>query len=204
MTQPTDGADARPYADLARELVTMMPAADQREADQLLEKEIFPNLLGDRSRPRVPGERAVHDLKETLLAVPPEERIPVLRKTAKQAEMGEQRATALSLAIARYGKEHAEAASQANEWGDPLMPRIARLSVQQISDEATRRLAQLKQWRKAVESEYPDVWDRGRVAYLQTELTLQSARTGHYETAAGGLVDFLREVGAEVDELDEF
>ncbi len=119
------------------------------------------------------------------------------------AEMREQSRGAVSLAIARYAQEHPEAREAAEAWADPAVATFLKMSVNEISGEAARRLDQLAKWEERARKEFPQVWEQDRVNVLQAELSLQSARTGHYETAAGGLHDFLFDVGAQVEELDE-
>ena len=126
-----------------------------------------------------------------------------MNQTEAHAEIREQSRSAVSLAIARYAKEHPEARAAAEAWADPAVAKYLQLSADEISAEAARRLGQLAEWTQRVQREVPEAWEQDRVSSLQAELSLQSARTGHFETAAGGLHDFLVDVGAEVDELNE-
>jgi hypothetical protein len=126
-----------------------------------------------------------------------------MTEATAHAEMRQHASSGVSLAIARYAKEHAEARKEADAWADPTVKKFMRMSVDEISAEASRRLDQLEAWRERAQREFPEVWEQDRVAYLQTQLSLQSAKTGHFETATGGLHDFLVSVGAPVDELDE-
>lgn len=77
------------------------------------------------------------------------------------------------------------------------------MSVEEIESEASRRLELLARWETETRRHHPEVWESDRVRSLQAELSLQSAKTGHFGTAAGGLHDFLQDVGADVQELDE-
>lgn len=122
---------------------------------------------------------------------------------AAHAAMREQSAHAVSLAIARYAKDHPEAREQAANWADPAIRRFLTMSVEEIANEASRRLDWLAQWEADTRQNHPEVWESDRVRSLQAELSLQSAKTGHFGTAAGGLYDFLQDVGADVQELDE-
>jgi hypothetical protein len=126
-----------------------------------------------------------------------------MNRTDVHAEMRDQSRSAVSLAIARYAQEHPEAREAANAWADPAVATFLKLSAKEISTEASRRLGQLAEWTQRAQRDFPDVWEQDRVTSLQTELSLQSARTGNFQTAAGGLHDFLVDVGAKVDELNE-
>ena len=123
--------------------------------------------------------------------------------SAAHRDIREQSANAVSLAIARYAKEHPEARDQAENWADPAIKQFLAMSVQEIASEASRRLDRLAKWEAATRQNHPEVWESDRVRSLQAELSLQSAKTGHFGTAAGGLYDFLHDVGANVQELDE-
>jgi hypothetical protein len=192
----------RSYEALADLLASAVPASSRTEARELLTSQLLPNLIGDLADPRVPPKAAYQQIGSLLSKTPPEERLAALRRAAAHAEMREQSMSAVSLAIARYAKEHPAARAQAEAWADPAMPAFQAMSIEQISQEAARRLAQLSRWQQRARQN-PELWEPDRVSYLQTELSLQSARTGNYGTAAGGLYDFLGSVGATVDELDE-
>lgn len=125
-----------------------------------------------------------------------------MNQAETHAEMREQSSSAVSLAIARYAREHPEALEAAEAWGDPAIAKFLKLSVAEISAEASRRLDQLERWEQRAKQDFPDVWEQDRVNVVQTELSLRSAKTGHFGTAMGGLHDFLRDVGAPAQELD--
>jgi hypothetical protein len=102
-----------------------------------------------------------------------------------------------ALAVARYLTDHPGAAAQA--WRDDAVERWLREPAAAIAAEADRGLAALEAWRE----DSPEEWESGRVDYLQAQLNFQSARSGSFATASGALVDFLVEMGEDVDVLDE-
>jgi hypothetical protein len=108
---------------------------------------------------------------------------------------------ALALAVARYLRDHPEAADRASNWLNSEVETWRGVSSADIEAEATARLDELERWREAVKSQ-SEAWEADRVTYVHAKLTLQSARSGSFETAAGSLLDFLRDVGANAEELD--
>lgn len=109
---------------------------------------------------------------------------------------------ALSLAVARYLAEDPNAASRAHVWLDEAADTWRRRPVEEIAAEATRRLEQLETWAERVQDARPELWTTRRTEYAHAKLTLQSARSGSFRTAAGPLGDFLADVGTAGEELD--
>ena len=87
---------------------------------------------------------------------------------------------ALALAIAHYLAHHPEAVERAGTWIDAPAARWRQRSVVEIQAEAARLLDQLEAWRVETETSLPDVWRAGRPEYINTKLTLQSARSGSF------------------------
>ena len=97
----------------------------------------------------------------------------------------------LSLAVARYLKDHPDAVEKAGAWLDDEAREWMARPVDAIRAEATRGLEALEEG------------EMDRVELLQAQLNFQSARSGSFATASGSLVDFLTDMGEEVDVLDE-
>jgi hypothetical protein len=108
----------------------------------------------------------------------------------------------LGLAIARYMRDHPQTAAAPSAWQTPDIQQWRALSEPEIAARASDKLAELERWKDRVQAEDQQAWNVDRVRYLHAKLALQSARSGSFETAAGALHDFLREVGANANELD--
>jgi hypothetical protein len=119
------------------------------------------------------------------------------------SEIDEQLTASLSLAVARYLSDHPEAAPRAGAWLDADVERRRAEPLEELEEEAGERLDALEDWKEQAREDDPEAWETGRVAYLQAQLNLQSARSGSFATASGSLADFLRSVGETVDVLDE-
>jgi hypothetical protein len=119
------------------------------------------------------------------------------------SEIQEQLAASLALAVARYLKDHPDAVSDAGVWVDDEVEAWMAQPVDALQDEATERLEALEDWKERAQDEDAAAWETGRVDYLQTQLNLQSSRSGSFATASGSLADFLMSVREEVDVLDE-
>jgi len=119
------------------------------------------------------------------------------------SELQGQFAASLSLAVARYLKDHPAAVPEAGVWLDGDVEGWMAQSVEALAEEATERLDALEAWKERVNDEDTAAWETGRVDYLQAQLNLQSTRSGSFATASGSLADFLTSVGEEVAVLDE-
>ena len=119
-----------------------------------------------------------------------------------EAELDELKSTALSLGVARYVAEDPNAASRAGIWLDETVERWSGMPVADIAVEASRRLDELEAWAGRVQEERPELWATRRTDYAHAKLTLQSARSGSFQTAAGPFADFLSDMGTPSDELD--
>src|SRR6266542_597432 len=99
------------------------------------------------------------------------------------ATIGDLAQQALALAIARYLHDHPEAVGTAATWMSSDVDAWRKRSTADIAQHAS-------------DQSDSDAWNADRVNYVHAKLTLQSARSGSFQTAAGSLFDFLREVGA--------
>jgi hypothetical protein len=122
--------------------------------------------------------------------------------TPPEAQIDALRSAALSLAVARYLAEDPNAAPRAGIWLDEPAEAWRRRPVEEIAAEASRRLDELEAWAERVQDEQPELWTTRRTEYAQAKLTLQSARSGSFQTAAGPLADFLADMGTAGSELD--
>jgi hypothetical protein len=119
-----------------------------------------------------------------------------------EAEIDALRSAALSLAVARYLAEDPNAAPRAGIWLDEQAAEWSRRPAADIAAEATRQLDALESWAERVQEERPELWTTRRTEYAHAKLTLQSARSGSFQTAAGPLADFLADMGTSGSELD--
>ena len=109
----------------------------------------------------------------------------------------------VSLAVARYLKDHPDAVQKAGAWLDDEAGEWMARPVDEIGAEATEGLKALEEWAEEVRADAPEQWEEGRVDYLQAQLNFQSARSGSFATSAGSLTDFLVDMGEDVEVLDE-
>ena len=107
----------------------------------------------------------------------------------------------LTLGVARYLKEHPEAEARGSSWRNADVDRWLARSSDEIADEARRRLEELDRLRERA-AEDAAGWESARIDYLNARLNLENVASGAFLGAAGGLHDFLRDVGAEVSSFD--
>jgi hypothetical protein len=192
----------------AGELVTLLaravPEGDRRAATGLLTDIVSAKLAGiaTHPRPRRLAEVAYEEVAETLRAVHPEDRLVALQRAALQSRAEELGRGALSLAVARYLKDHPDAEKGVEDWLDESVESWRRKSVSEMQAEATRRLDNLEKWAKQAQQDGPTTWEQERITYAHAKLALQSARSGAFGTAAGSLNDFLKAAGARPQSLD--
>jgi hypothetical protein len=114
-------------------------------------------------------------------------------------------AGSLSLAVARYLHDAPEARDRPNPvWLDAEVERWSARPAEELAAEAEHRLEVLDEWEREAPAADPELWEERRIDALHARTNLQSAASGSFGTAAGALVDFLREVGAEPDALGFF
>jgi hypothetical protein len=185
-------------------LARAVPEASRREASALL-TEIFSAKLASiatHPRPRRLAEVAYEELAETLRGAHPEDRLAALQRVALQGQPEELGRDGLTLAVARYLKDHSDAEARVEDWLDESVENWRKKPVSEIQAEATRKLDQLESWAKQAQQEDPETWERERITYAHAKLALQSARSGAFGTAAGSLQDFLTAAGAPAQRLD--
>jgi hypothetical protein len=108
---------------------------------------------------------------------------------------------ALALAIARYVSAHRSAAGLAHKWLDEDERLLLDTSADALESAADEALSSLDDWEVSARADR-EKWETVRVPAVLTRLTLQSARSGSFETAAGPLADFLRDAGEKPQTLD--
>ena len=108
---------------------------------------------------------------------------------------------ALALAIARYVNTHPSANQQAQGWLDDDERSLLTDSAAELEAKASDELDSLERWVTHAREDR-EQWETVRVSAVQARLTLQSARTGSFESATGPLADFLRDVGETPQALD--
>ena len=200
-----DQADTMSYQDLADHVAAALPEADRAEGARILAEEILPReLVGLPYHPKPArlAEVVGTKLSEELAAAPESERLDTLRMAASRALVKEAQITSLKLAVARFLLDNPGKAEAAGMWADGMVAKWQELGVGGIALEASDRLDTLESWRVSAQSQHPDVWASYRTQYNHSKLNLQSARSGSFDTAAGSLGDFLREVGAPAEVLN--
>src|SRR5437763_1934932 len=103
----------------------------------------------------------------------------------------------LTLGVARYLAEH-PGTTVGESWMTPEVERWRSRPVEEIAGEARRLLDELQRLR----SEAGEDWEPVRVDALNAQMNLMSVENGTFRGAAGGLYDFLREAGADVQSFD--
>jgi hypothetical protein len=178
---------------LAGRLVRALPDAD-REAGRRLAERIF---AGKNSRSA--AQSAYSEAAEALEGAAPPARLDQLKALAAVAGIRAAARDALRLGVARYLTDH-PGVEAGEPWVRDEVVAWRDRGAEAIAAEAERRLAELEDWRRAAER--TSVWQTRSVEYNHARMTLQSARTGSFGSAAGPFVDFLRDVGEPVDELE--
>lgn len=140
-------------------------------------------------------------LAQDIREVEPEERLRMVKQAAQKAELIELTSEALTLGVARYLRDHPDAAERAEDWIDGAVERWRNRPTDEIKAEATRRLDELEAWKEAASRDFPALWETGRTDYIQAKFALQSARSGAFGSSFGNLGSFLRTVGASSNRL---
>jgi hypothetical protein len=197
------GAEPLPLHELAALLAASLPIADRAKGERLLTQEILPlDLAGLAShpRPRRLQEVVFDRLTATLAGQAPERRLNALRTALLSARLGDLGRQALTLAVARYLRDHPEAHGGGRT--DAAVTRWLAAPPTALETEASRLIDDLKQLGEELQKEHPDLWEDHRLGVVQAELELSSARTGSFEAATGSLADFLTAAGARFRKLE--
>lgn len=190
------------YINMANSLVKMLPESERTEARQLLVEQIFPkNLIGLSEHPKPCDlvEYVYEELAESLSESPKNQRLEALFAASCEAEIYEQSISSLSMAIARYAKQHPDVADEAREWLDPTNQLLLSISILELQCEASKRLEQLNRWQKWAKADHRTIWQAYRLKFIHSRFNLKSVKSGCFSTAMGSLADFLDSVGAEFD-----
>jgi len=176
------------------------PADARGRAAAMLRDQILPwrlRSLATHPRPRRLAEVVYEDVTERLRAVPAAGRLVALEAVAFETAAERQVGEATSLAVARYLIDHPKACG-----GEPWRTDAARwlsLTAAQREAEAGVRRTELD----ALVTAAPPACSRAiRQKVIHARMALGSARSGSFATAAGMLLDFLRSVGEQPQELD--
>lgn len=191
--------------EMADLLSESLPEAERAEGRALLMERILPaklSGLAEHPKPRRLAEVVYEDLADELREADAGMRLAVLRAAALRAEVEALAADSLSLAIARYLIDNAEAIRTAADWKTATVERWMKKPFNEIQDEATKRLARLDELEQQIKSEHPDIWESLRIEFVHTKFNLQSARSGSFRTASGSLYSFLSALGVAVDNFD--
>jgi len=86
-------------------------------------------------------------------------------------------------------------------WLDDDERSLLTDSAAELEAKASDELDSLERWVTHAREDR-EQWETVRVSAVQARLTLQSARTGSFESATGPLADFLRDVGETPQALD--
>jgi hypothetical protein len=189
---------------LADYLTPALPAADRAEARRLLVQEIFPwQLRGLADHPRkLELARGVYEGVATEIgAVGPTDRLAALHGLARRAAVQSAVEEAMTLAIARYLLDHPGVAGRVARWVDAGVKRRIAAG----HDALRAEVAQMRQRVDALAHEIaadPRLAEAHRLDLLHIRMSLGSAESGSFDTAAGPMLDFLREAGATPASLD--
>ena len=190
------------YINMANSLVKALPESERAQARLLLVEQIFPkNLMGLSEHPK-PCHLVQHVYEELALSLaesPKNKRLEALFAASCEAEIYEQSISSLSMAIARYTKQHPDVADEAREWLDPTNERWLSISIPELQCEASKRLEQLNRWQKWAKADHRPIWQAYRLKFIHSRFNLKSVKSGCFSTAMGSLADFLDSVGAKFD-----
>ena len=156
--------------------------------------------MATHPRARRVAEVGYDEVAETLREAHPEDRLEALQRSALASRAQQFGRSALSLAVARYLKDHPAAEQHVEDWLDDSVDLWRTKSVSEIRTEATRLLDSLESWQ--AQQQDPQIWEEQCITYAHAKLALQSARSGAFGTAAGSLRDFLTAAGARPQSLD--
>jgi hypothetical protein len=191
--------------EMADLLSQSLPQSQRAEGRALLLERILSSRLSglaEHPKPRRLAEIVYEGLADELREADEKERLAVLRAVALRAEAEALAADALSLAIARYLKDHPEAADAAADWKTATVERCREKPLKELQEAATKRLARLDELEAQIEAGQPGLWELLRLAFLHARMNLQSARSGSFGTASGSLYSFLSKLGVPVDNFD--
>jgi hypothetical protein len=108
----------------------------------------------------------------------------------------------LALAIARYLHDHPDAPDAARTWLEGDQTALVDLDSPSIFAAASEGLERLEVLKTDVLAYGGDLAEELRVELAHSQLGLQSARSGSFETAVGSLRDFLIDAGATPRDFD--
>lgn len=191
--------------EMADLLSQSLPLSQRAEGRAILLERILPSKLSELAehpKPRRLVEIVYEDLADELREADEGVRLAVIRAAALSAEADALAADSLSLAIARYLKDHPEAAHAAAGWKTATVQRWMEKPLYELQDAATKRLARLEELEVQIKSEHLGIWESLRLAFLHARLNLQSSRSGSFGTASGSLYSFLFALGVPVDNFD--
>ena len=196
------------FSDMAQLLVKGLPAHDREEGYTLLITQILPKKLGKPATHLDPSDYAeaiYESLAATLERSRSHQRLRALRAVLCYEEIRQLEHDSITMAVARYIKDHPEVTQIALNWlGGRDASKWLAMPKAELAVEAQQRLEQLKRWDKFAQKNHPDVWDNYRIRSLHIQLGFGAAKTGLFQTAMGSLAYFLYAVGADYDELRLF
>jgi hypothetical protein len=167
--------------------------------EALTKKFIF---LQDHFEPQKLPAVVYEDTAPFLKYYPPDGRLQGAHWLAFEAHIAELHRVAMSLALARYLREHpkAKAHPAIAEWLEGFhIEQWDALSIPEIAAEATRRRQELDRLDQRARGIDVDAWAQLEDDQWEVEMTLDSARTGQYGDAMGSLYSFLHDIGARVN-----
>lgn len=203
-----------PYGDqtpsleeMAGLLVEALPEQDRDKGRRVLLDKVFPRSLAHLSAfpdPRYLAEWVYEEIADELEGAEPEERLDTLNAFACGAEVRHLDRESLSMAIARYLKDHPADLNTTSVWVDPTVRDWLVKPLKEISAGAADRLKKLETWALQAQIDFPDVWKMCRLKYQRVHMALTSARTGDFQSASGNLYDFLCDLGFEPELAEAF
>jgi len=195
-------------SEMAQLLVIDVPVYDRYQAYTLLTTQILPQKLCTLPTHPEPSRlvKAIYEsLADTLQQARPNQRLHALRAVLCDEEIRQLSRESITMAVARYIKDHPDVTEIALNWLDGRdASKWLAMSKAELEAEASQRLEQLERWEKFAQKYHPDVWENYRIRSLHIELSFGAAYSGIFRTAMGSLAYFLDAVGADYDELRLF
>ena len=194
--------------EMADFLISALPEPDRKAASQLLVQQILPVKLAgidDHPRPQRLTVVVYKELARILAGRPANMRLHALKVVAVDAELQRLSRDALNLSIARFLSSHAGTldAEKLERWLTQPVQELRALSGQELTLQADALARALASWKQSVTRDFPTEWAKHRESYGQTQSAIDAAKSGSFDTASGGLLEFLRDAGQEPDSMAE-
>lgn len=191
--------DVPTAAQIADAIATGFPAEQRARATEMLGPIVLWQFRSAATfpKPRRLAEVVYENLVDELRPVTADKRVDALETIACRTTGEKLLGDGMGLAIARWRLDHPGKAVPA-PWDEMSAPWVGRSTVQ-LGAEADTRLTEIERLTK---DKTGDCREAMRMSLLHARMALGSAKTGSFSTAAGSMVDFLRQVGESPRILD--